>query len=161
MYTRGSNAYKDDFYTHEKAAPRSYSADKVKTAVSAKKRINKRVLLKKRIAASVGALAVMAFAVLSRHAAVAQEFGTLTEARSELETVNAQIIETQVKAEGNVDPKKIEAEAQRLGLRQPMKNQIKYISLGNTDNGEVLKTEKTSSFNAFINRISVILEYLY
>ena len=61
----------------------------------------------------------------------------------------------------NLDMKKIEQEAQRLGLRPPMKNQIKYISLGNTDNGEVLKTEETNVLSAFINRMSVILEYLY
>ena len=64
-------------------------------------------------------------------------------------------------SEGNADPKRIEKEAEKLGLRQPSKNQIKYISLGNKDNGEVLKNEKKSSLSAFINGISVILDYLY
>lgn len=158
MYTKGTSAYKEEFYTYENSPTRRVRKSAVKKPAGKRKG---RLLFKKRLAASVGVLAIMAFAVLSRYAAVAQEFSELTAARSELETINAQIVETQVKAEGNVDPKKIEAEAQRMGLRQPMKNQIKYISLGNTDNGEVLKTEKTSGFNAFINRISVILEYLY
>ena len=66
-----------------------------------------------------------------------------------------------MQAEGNLDPKRVEQEAARLGLKPPAKNQIKYTSLGNTDNGEVLKAEETNMLNAFINRISVILEYLY
>ena len=64
-------------------------------------------------------------------------------------------------AGGNLDPKKIQQEAERLGLHQPAKSQIKYISLGNTDGGEVLKTETPNAFNAFINQVSVILEYLH
>ena len=89
------------------------------------------------------------------------EFDALSEARSELELIDAKIVEKQMAAQGNLDPKRVAQEAERLGLRPPAKNQIKYISLGNTDNGEVLKTEQTNTLSAFINRVSVILEYLY
>ena len=103
----------------------------------------------------------MAFLVLFRYASIAREFRALTEKRAELELVNAKVVEMQMKVEQNVDQRKIEQEAERLGMKQPDENQIKYISLGNTDNGEVLKTEKTNALSAFINRLSVILEYLY
>ncbi len=160
MYTKGSNALKREYYTYD--TPRTENEIKENKEKSTAIRKHKStLLLKKRIVAAVGLVAMMAFVILTRYAAIAKEFSELSKTRSELALINAQVVETRVKAEGNIDPKKIELEAQRLNLHQPAKSQIKYISLGNTDNGEVLKAEKTNGFSAFINRISVILEYLY
>ncbi len=159
MYTEGSNALKREYYTYD--TPRISKKSEEKARQSVKRHQSSRILLKKRIIASVALVSGMAFIILFRCAAIASEFDKLSEARSELALINAQVVETCVKAEGNVDPKKVELEAQRLNLQQPAKSQIKYISLGNTDNGEVLKAEKTNGFSAFINRVSVILEYLY
>ena len=103
----------------------------------------------------------MAFILLFRYAAITKEFSELTKKKEELSLIDAQVIEMQMIAKSNLDPKRIGQEAERLGLHQPAKGQIKYISLGNTDNGEVLKAEKTNTFSAFINRVSVILDYLY
>ena len=117
--------------------------------------------MKKRVVATMLLAFGMTFLVLFRYAAITSEYSELTKMRDELELMNAMVVEKQVQAEGNQDPKKIEQEAARLGLKPPAQEQIKYISLGNTDGGEVIKTEETSTLSAFINRLSVILEYLY
>lgn len=160
MYIKGSSALKTEYYTYDETKKRktaSVEAEPSKKAYSRKKVKQ----IKKRIVAATMLMFTMAFVVLFRYGAIAKEYSELSSARAELELINAKVVETRMKAEGNLDMKKIEQEAQRLGLRPPMKNQIKYISLGNTDNGEVLKTEETNVLSAFINRMSVILEYLY
>lgn len=160
MYTDGSNALKTEYYTID--APKKHSGDKQSKLTSGSKMSRKRVrMIKKRIVGSILVAFAMAFIVLFRYAAITEEYSTLSKTRADLELINAKVVEKQVKAEGNMDPKRVEQEAARLGLKPPAKNQIKYISLGNTDNGEVLKQEETGSFTAFINRVSVILEYLY
>lgn len=160
MYTEGSSALKTEYYTYDETKQRKTAS--VKTVPSKKAYSRKKVKqMKKRIVAAAMLIFAMAFVVLFRYGAIAKEYSELSSARAELELINAKVVETRMKAEGNLDIKKIEQEAQRLGLRPPMKNQIKYISLGNTDNGEVLKTEETNVLSAFINRMSVILEYLY
>lgn len=159
MYTHGSNALKTEYYTFD--APKKKSRAEQPKAQTAKLSRKKVRMMKKRVVSAILLSFAMAFVVLFRYAAITEEYNKLTEARAELELINAKVVEKQVQAEGNMDPKRIEQEAQRLGLKPPAKSQVKYISLGNTDNGEVLKSEETSSFSAFINRISVILEYLY
>lgn len=160
MYTDGSNALKTEYYTID--APKKHSREGQMKNLSASRMSRKKVrMIKKRIVCSILVAFAMAFTVLFRYAAITEEYNELTQARAELELINAKVVEKQVKAEGNMDPKRVEQEAARLGLKPPAKNQIKYISLGNTDNGEVLKQEETGSFTAFINRVSVILEYLY
>lgn len=160
MYTDGSNALKTEYYTLD--APRKQSGERQTKTRSAGRASSKKMrMIKKRIVGSILVAFAMAFIVLFRYAAITEEYSTLTKAREELELINAKVVEKQVKAEGNMDPKRVEQEAARLGLKPPAKNQIKYISLGNTDNGEVLKQEEAGTFTAFINRVSVILEYLY
>ena len=154
MYTDGSNALKIEYNTYSNSPRKQTKKANVKKQVNIK-------LMKKRAIALVFIVFVMAFTVLLRTAAIAKEFDVLSNARSELELIDAKIVEKQMAAQGNLDPKRVSQEAERLGLRPPAKNQIKYISLGNTDNGEVLKTEQTNTLSAFINRVSVILEYLY
>ena len=156
MYTHGSNALKSEYYVAD--SPQKHVQEK-KNQKKASSR--KALLLKKRVVASILLAFLMAFTVLFRYAAITEEYDKLTTARSELDLISAKVVETKVHAEGNMDPKRIEKEAERLGLKPPSKNQVKYISLGNTDNGEVLKTEEPSTFAAFINRVSAILEYLY
>ncbi len=155
MYTDGTSALKKEYRSYRTS---SVKVQKAKKVSSDKKRIR---LLKKRIVSIIAAVFVMAMTVLIRYAVIAKDYGELTKAREELDLINAKVVETQMKAEGNLDPRKVDQEALRLGLQQPEKSQVKYISLGNTDNGEVLKTEETGAFSAFINRLSVILEYLY
>lgn len=158
MYTEGSSALKTEYQTLD--TPKKKSTGKGNRAARNKSR--KKVLaLKKRIVSAMMIAFTMAFIVLFRYASITAEYSKLNAAKEELELMSAKVVEKQVKAEGNLDPKKIEQEAQRLGLRPPTKNQVAYISLGNVDNGEVLKVEEKSSFSAFINRVSVILEYLY
>lgn len=160
MYIKGSSALKTEYYTYDETNKGKTAS--VKTAPAKKAYSRKKAKeIKKRIVAAAMLIFTMAFVVLFRYGAIAKEYSELSSARAELELINAKVVETRMKAEGNLDMKKIEQEAQRLGLRPPMKNQIKYISLGNTDNGEVLKTEETNVLSAFINRMSVILEYLY
>ncbi len=155
MYTDGTSALKKEY----SRKPSSAKVQKIKK-LPANKKMNIR-RLKKRVVCAIALAFVMALTVLIRYAVIAKDYGELTQTREELELINAKVVETQMKAEGNLDPKKVDQEAQRLGLQQPDESQIKYISLGNTDNGEVLKTEEVSAFSAFINRVSVILEYLY
>lgn len=157
MYTHGSNALKTEYYTLD-APEKTAQSNKTYRAARSSKNVR---IMKKRVVSAILIMFAMAFAVLFRYAAITQEYGKLTSTRNELELINAKVVEKKVQAEGNMDPKRIEKEAERLGLRPPAKNQVKYISLGNTDNGEVLKTEETGAFSAFINRVSVILEYLY
>ncbi len=155
MYTDGTSALKKEYHS---SRPSSGKVQKIKRIPSDKKRIRN---MKKRLVAIIAIIFAMSLTVLVRYAVIAKEYGELTQAREDLELMNAKVVETQMKAEGNLDPKRVDQEAQRLGLHQPDKSQIKYISLGNTDNGEVLKAEETGTFSAFIHRLSVILEYLY
>lgn len=174
MYSRSSNALKDEYYTYE--PPKKLGGIKKKTGAEGrsvkeemrakqlrhkKKLALRNKLRKQKIVATVSLISSMAFLLLFRYATIAKEFSTLTETKNELAGISAQVVEKQMEAEGNVDPKRIEQEAERLGLSQPTKDQIKYISLGNSDNGEVLKTENKSVVSAFINRLAGILEYLY
>lgn len=162
MYSKGTSALKTEYYTYDENKIHDSKEFKIKKDAQRRRKNQKaRQLIKKRIVAAVALVFAMSFVVLFRYAAIAKEFSELTKARSELEKINASVMETQIKADGSTDPKKIEQEAQRLGMQQPAKDQIKYISLGNTDNGEVLKTEKTNTLSAFINHMMVILEYLY
>ena len=161
MYTEGSSALKTEYYTLD--APKKRTSKKVKTSgvASAKAARKSALRMKKRIVASLLLAFAMSFIVLFRYAAITAEYNKLSETKEELELISAKVVEKQVKADGNMDPKRVAQEAERLGMHQPTNNQIAYISLGNTDNGEVLKVEEKSSFNAFINRASVILEYIY
>ena len=158
MYTHGSNALKTEYYTHDASEKKKVEKNSAQSVKLSRKNVR---MLKKRVVALMLIAFSMAFVVLFRYASITNEYDKLSKSRAELELINAKIVEKQVKAEGNLDPKRIAQEADRLGLKPPAKNQIKYISLGNIDNGEVLKAEEQGSFNAFINRISVILEYLY
>ncbi len=161
MYTDGSSALKTEYNVHDfSKKKRSTKAKSVKksTAKTDRKKVLK---IKKRVVGAMLTAFVMAFVVLVGYANITAEYNELAHLKEENELLSAKLIATQVKAEGNLDPKKIEQEAQRLGFKPPAKNQIEYIALGNTDNGEVLQVEESSSWNAFINRISVILEYLY
>ena len=158
MYTEGTSALKTE-YTDTVSQEKSVQ-QKTAPRTEVKQRRNTR-MIKKRVICAIAFVFIMAFTVLFRYAVIAKEFGELTKAREELELINAKVVEKQMVAEGNLDPKKIDQEAQRLGLQQPVQSQIKYVSLGNTDNGEVLKAEEPSALGAFINRVSVILEYLY
>lgn len=161
MYTDGSSALKTEYsitdFSKKKKSAKAKSVSKSAVKPSRKKV----VAIKKRIVGAILAAFVMAFIILVRYATITAEYNQLSKLKEEHELLSSKVVATQVKAEGNLDPKKIEQEAERLGLRPPAKSQIEYISLGNTDNGEVLQVEESSSWNAFINRISVILEYLY
>lgn len=159
MYTDGSNALKTEYFTYE-APGKSFAVKKMGKAKATQAHKKARAL-KKRVVCVIALAFVMAFVVLLRYAAITKEFSELSKAKDQLELINAKVVEKQMEAEGNLDPKKIEQEAEKLGLCQPANSQIKYISLGNTDCGEVLKTEKPNGLSAFINRISVILEYLH
>lgn len=161
MYTEGSSALKTEYYTLD--APKKRTSEKAKKhrATSAKSSRKRVLRMKKRIVASILLVFAMSFVILFRYAAITAEYSKLSKTKEEVELMTAKVVATEAKAEGNMDPKRIAQEAERLGLQQPTKNQIAYISLGNTDNGEVLKVEEKSSFSAFINRASVILEYLY
>ena len=158
MYTDGTSALKTEYYEN---APVETKVQKVAEPKKTEKKIGNSRMIKKRVICALAIVFVMAVTVLLRYAVIAKEFGELTKTREELELINAKVVEKQVAAEGNLDPKKIDQEAERLGLQQPEQSQIQYISLGNTDNGEVLKAEETDALNAFINRVSGILEYLY
>lgn len=156
MYTDGTSALKKEYSARRKSSAKVQKITKLPT-----NRKNTVRMIKKRIVCTIALVFVMALTVLIRYAVIARDYGELNSSRKELALINAKVVEAQMKAEGNLDPRKVDQEAQRLGLQQPDANQVKYISLGNTDNGEVLKTEKTNTFSAFINRVSVILEYLY
>ena len=160
MYSHGTGALKKEYYTYDNRPSERESLKKgqQRRAYSAKR---KRLLIKKRIIFFICTVAAMAFTLLFHNAAITKEFSELAKKREELSLIDAQVVEMQMIAESNVEPKRIVQEAQRLGLHQPVKRQIKYISIGNTDNGEVLKAEKTNVLSAFINRVSVILDYLY
>lgn len=156
MYVHGSNALKSEYYTADAPEVRAEVKKSTEKALA-----RKTLRMKKRAVTAVFLAFLMAFTVLLRYAAITEEYSELTNAREELELISSKVVETKVHAEGNMDPKTIEREAERLGLRPPLKEQVKYVSLGNTDNGEVLKVEEPNAFAAFINRVSVILEYLY
>ena len=141
MYSRGSNALKNEYFTYDDISQQTRTAEETKADIQAKKRARANKLKKQKIVALVAMIASMAFIVLLRYATIAKEFSVLTEKKNELTAVNALVVEAQMEAEQNVDPRRIALEAERLGLTQPAKEQIKYISLGNKDNGEVLKTE--------------------
>ena len=158
MYTHGSNALKTEYYTQSPRQKKQTENTAVRNAKASRRKVR---MMKKRAVSLLVIAFSMAFIVLFRYAAITNEYDKLMASREKLESLNASIVEMQMKAEGNLDHRKVAQEAERLGLKPPAKNQIKYISLGNTDNGEVLKVEEQSSFSAFINRISVILEYLY
>ena len=157
MYTHGSNALKTEYYTADAPQKRVHERRTSRRNSAAKKVVR----MKKRVVSAILLAFLMAFTVLFRYATITEEYNKLSAAREELELISAKVVETKVHAEGDMDPKRIEKEAERLGLRPPLKTQVKYISLGNTDNGEVLKAEEPNAFAAFINRVSVILEYLY
>lgn len=160
MYTDGSSALKTEYYTSD--VPKKKSAGKKTNGKTSVKLSHKKALkIKKRIVKAILVAFAMSFVILLRYATITAEYNKLSASKENLELISAKVVEQQVKAEGNLDPKKIEQEAQRLGLKPPAKSQIQYIALGNTDNGEVLKVEEKSTFSAFINRISGILEYLY
>lgn len=160
MYIEGSNALKTEYFTYD--APRENGKKTTQKKNTAQKNSAKKIrAMKKRVILSMLLLFAMTFVVLFRYATITSEYAKLSQTKEELELMSAMVVEKQVLSEGNQDPKKIEQEAARLGLKPPAESQIKYISLGNTDNGEVIKTEETGAFSAFINRISVILEYLY
>lgn len=161
MYSKSSNALKNEYYTHKRTGKSEVKKNSAPNVKRGGKKAKAAVLRKQKMVASVMMLAIMAFTVLFRYAAIAREFSSLTEMKNELNLINAQVVEKEIEAGGNVDPKRIESEAERLGLHQPTEDQKVYISLGNTDNGEILKNETPGVMSAFISRISVILEYLY
>ena len=162
MYTKGSSALKTEYYTYDDSAKRSAKIKRMpakkKKAISAEDSMR---LIKKRIVAVISLVFVMAFVITQRYAAITEENDKLNKSRAEFELLDAKVVELQMYAEGELDPKAIVREAANLGLHLPTKEQIKYVSLGNCDNGEVLKVEEIESGNAFINSLRGILEYLY
>lgn len=163
MYTKGSSALKTEYYTYDAPEKRAGKVKRmpVKKAVQKAKAQDKNRLFKKRVVCVIALIFSMAFIILQRYAAITEEYDKLNKSRAKLELMNAKLVEEQMHAEGDLDPKRIDQEAERLGLRPPAKSQIKYVSLGNIDNGEVLKVEENSSNSAFMNGLAGILEYLY
>lgn len=163
MYTKGSSALKTEYYTYDASEKRSGKIKRMPTPKAAPKASpqSKSRMLKKRVVCALALIFSMAFVILQRYAAITEEYDKLNKSRAKLELMNAKVVEEQMYAGGDLDPKRIDQEAERLGLRPPAKNQIKYVSLGNKDNGEVLKVEESGSNSAFINGLAGILEYLY
>ena len=163
MYTKGSSALKTEYYTYDAPKKRSGKIKRMPAPKAAPKAApqNRNRMLKKRVVCALALIFSMAFVILQRYAAITEEYDKLNKSRAKLELMNAKVVEEQMYAGGDLDPKRIDQEAERLGLRPPAKNQIKYVSLGNKDNGEVLKVEESGSNSAFMNGLAGILEYLY
>lgn len=105
---------------------------------------------------------MMALTVLMFKAELNTQYRNLTATKNELSSLSSRVEQLSSEIEGSGSIVAIEEKAAELGLRQADSSQIVYISLDNTDHGEVLAEDKsTGGLSLFFNKVAAIAEYLY
>lgn len=157
MYAKGTSAFRYDFAV-EKTPIRE------KPPVKRAARRKKAAVSKKKIVLSMAGFCLTVFLMIYQSAITNQEFEKLTALRNRATSLDAQMVEKQMRLEGMLDLESVEKTAsERLGMQRPDKSQMVYLAKREQDRGQVLAKGNASvnPVSAFINQIGVILEYLY
>ena len=108
------------------------------------------------------AVAAVAALVLTLMAILNTGYRTLDQKKQELSALEAKVEQLYSETEGAAVITATEDQAAELGLYKISRDQIVYISLDNTDSGEILAEDNSNvGINAFFNKVAAIAEYFY
>lgn len=114
------------------------------------------------LVAGVAVLFALAFIVLMFKAVLNTEYKNLSTQKAELERLTSEVEQLNSQIEGSGSLVAVEEKAAELGLVSASEGQIVYLSLDNTDKGEILAEDKSNrGIHLFFNKVAVIAEYLY
>ncbi len=155
--TDGSNALKREYelpeQQNERQQPKRRPSGK-KKGLSAR---NKAAML-----AAVAALFILAFTVLIFKAALNTEYKNLSAKKAELNDVTSKVEQLTSELEGAGGIVAVDEKAAELGLQSASSDQIVYISLDDSDKGEILAEDKSGrGIHLFFNKVAAVMEYLY
>lgn len=151
--SNGSNALKREYEYYE-APKKKVAVKKQPKKLSA---VNKMYML-----AGVGILFGLAFIVLLLKAGLNLEYKNLSAKKTELTKLTAEIEHINSEIEGSGSIAAIEEKATEMGLVSASESQVVYLSLDNTDKGEILAEDNSNKgIHLFFNKVALVAEYLY
>ena len=164
MYeVQGSNALQEAYVPEELVEESVVQTPKKKP--SARRVPRKRGLTGQKKAAIMGvvlALSVMAFIVQVLMANLNTNYRILSQKKKELSGLEAQVEQLASETEGAAVVTVTEEQAAELGLYKADKDRVVYISLDDTDSGQVLAEDDSNvGLHAFFNKVAAIMEYFY
>ncbi len=108
------------------------------------------------------AVSLLALCVLTMMASLNADYRILSQKKSELKKLEAQVEQLSSKTEGAAVAAATEEQAAEMGLYRAGKDQTVYITLDNDDGGRILAEDNSNSgIKAFFNKVAVIAEYFY
>ena len=108
------------------------------------------------------AMAALAAVVLTLMASLNTGYRTLDKKKQELSALEARVDQLYSETEGAAVITATEEQAAEMGLYKVNRDQVVYISLDNTDSGEILAEDNSNvGINAFFNKVAAIAEYFY
>ena len=108
------------------------------------------------------AASALAAVVLTLMANLNTGYRTLNQKKQELNALEARVEQLASETEGAAVVTATEEQAAEMGLYKINRDQIVYISLDNTDSGEILAEDNSNvGINAFFNKVAAIAEYFY
>lgn len=102
--------------------------------------------------------------IMVENARIDQLCGEVSAKSKELDNLQAVVTEKEMYLSGALDLNMVEDIAtSRLGMKKPDQAQYVYVQLNSSDTGEVLSKPdgENKGFTAFINKVKILLEYLY
>ena len=155
--TYGSSAYAPELTPtrteHEEKAERKEEKKKVRRHILPRA---KRMI----VLATVWSAAIL---LLVRYAIITEQCRHVEQLSNQLSETHAQVVQEELKLNKEINLAYVEEYAtEKLGMVRPSPSQEVYITIHQSDTGEVLKTEEESgAFASMGNRILKVLEYLY
>ena len=108
------------------------------------------------------AASALAAVVLTLMASLNTGYRTLDQKKQELSSLEAKVEQLASETEGAAVISATEEQAAEMGLYKISRDQIVYISLENTDSGEILAEDNSNvGISAFFNKVAAIAEYFY
>ncbi len=109
-------------------------------------------------------IAAILCVIMVENARIDKLCGEVSAKSKELDNLQAVVTEKEMYLSGALDLNMVESIAtSRLGMKKPDQAQYVYVQLNSSDAGEVLSKPEgeNKGFTAFINKVKILLEYLY
>jgi cell division protein FtsL len=163
MYSYGSEAYELEYtsFREEESAKEALAIEERRKKAAEER---KGRLFRIRAVRSLGILTMIIAIYMVRQAQIIQLCGEKSTLEKEVDNLQAVVTEKEMSLWGTLDQNTIEEVATtKLGMKKPDATQYVYIQLDGADRGEVLASATNSGkgFSAFINKVKILLEYLY
>ena len=160
---QGSNALQEEIL-QEEVTPEFVIPEPEEPVVVRRKRRARGLTGQKKAAIFGMIIAVSAMAMIIQvlMANLNTNYRILSQKKQELSSLEARVEQLASEAEGAAVIAATEEQAAELGLYKVNRDQVVYISLDDTDSGQVLAEDNSNvGINAFFNKVAAIAEYFY